>query len=271
MPTHPVPADYEVVDAHPARATDGAIDLRDRSRRNHVSVAEADKQRPHQAESSRPRPEPIRAVRPYLSTRIAVRSLDLGVSVVGLLLLWPLMAALALAVKLDSPGPVFFGSPRLGNTKSTFTAWKFRSMHQDADQQLRALLTSDPAARREYQRFHKLKDDPRLTRVGSFIRRTSLDELPQLVNILMGEMSVVGPRPNLVSEGELFGPALPVVLQVRPGLTGLWQVSGRNRLSVQERVALDLEYAKNRTLGGDLVICGRTFLQLWQPSKHGAY
>jgi lipopolysaccharide/colanic/teichoic acid biosynthesis glycosyltransferase len=159
------------------------------------------------------------------------------------------MAALALAVKLDSPGPVFFGSPRLGNTKSTFTAWKFRSMHQDADQQLRALLTSDPAARREYQRFHKLKDDPRLTRVGSFIR----------------------PRPNLVSEGELFGPALPVVLQVRPGLTGLWQVSGRNRLSVQERVALDLEYAKNRTLGGDLVICGRTFLQLWQPSKHGAY
>ncbi len=269
MPTHPYPVDVDAVEARPADGLDVSIDLRDNAGRSRPS-------RPRQAQTNRhaaqtrPEPQPV-GVRPYLSARIAVRTLDLGVAVIGLLVLWPLLAALAIAVKLDSTGPALYGSPRLGHAKATFTAWKFRSMHQDADKQLRALLTANPAARMEYRQFHKLKDDPRLTRVGKFIRRTSLDELPQLINILMGEMSVVGPRPNLIAEGELFGDALPVVLQVRPGLTGLWQVSGRNRLSVEARVALDLEYARNRTLGGDLKICGRTFLQLWQPGKHGAY
>lgn len=271
MSSHPTATEQ----AHRPRAIppgefNGSIDLRDSSRPSQRRPAEHPPAPDRPATKSTP-PTPIAAVRPYLSARIAVRTVDLGIAAFGLLVLWPLMAVLALAVKLDSPGPALYGSPRLGHNKGTFTAWKFRSMHQDADRQLQALLATDPAARREYRRFHKLKDDPRLTRVGRFIRRTSLDELPQLVNILMGEMSVVGPRPNLISEGELFGPALPVVLQVRPGLTGLWQVSGRNRLSVEERVALDLEYATNRTLGGDLLICGKTFVQLWQPGKHGAY
>ncbi|MEM7324470.1 MAG: sugar transferase [Actinomycetota bacterium] len=216
-------------------------------------------------------PNQHRAIRPYPSTRLAVRAFDLGVAVTALVVLSPLLLILAAVVKIDSPGPVLYGSPRIGRHGTTFTAWKFRSMHRDAERQLQAVLAADPAAREEYARFHKLKSDPRLTGVGRLIRRTSLDELPQLVNIIRGEMSVVGPRPNLLSEGELFGPALPVVLQVRPGLTGLWQVSGRNRLSVDQRVILDLKYATRRTLGGDLLICWRTFLQLWRPGRHGGY
>ena len=143
-------------------------------------------------------------------------------------------------------------------------------MRPDAESALAEVLRTDPQANKEYREFHKLRDDPRLTRVGSFLRRTSLDELPQLANILVGQMSVVGPRPNLEIDAEVFGPALHVVLQVKPGLTGLWQVSGRNHLSVGDRVALDLDYARNRTFSGDIRICLVTLFQLWRPGKYGA-
>jgi lipopolysaccharide/colanic/teichoic acid biosynthesis glycosyltransferase len=166
---------------------------------------------------------------------------------------------------------VFYGSTRIGHDKPFFKAWKFRSMRPDADEVLAELLAADEAARAEYEHYHKLRDDPRLTRLGSFIRRTSIDELPQLFNILAGEMSVVGPRPKSVVDAEVFGPALDIVLQVRPGLTGLWQVSGRNQVPIQDRVALDVEYALTRTMLGDVRICARTFVQLWQPSRYGAY
>jgi lipopolysaccharide/colanic/teichoic acid biosynthesis glycosyltransferase len=204
-------------------------------------------------------------------SRAAVRCFDVTTALAGLILLAPIMAAVALAVRIDSPGPVFYGSPRIGHRKPQFNAWKFRSMHRDADTLLANLLATDERAREEYEVFHKLRKDPRLTKVGSFIRRTSLDELPQLVNILMGEMSVVGPRPKLLKDAEVFGSSLDVILQVRPGLTGLWQVSGRNRLPVEDRIELDLDYARGRTLLGDIKICFKTFVQLWRPGKHGAY
>ncbi len=213
--------------------------------------------------------QPLRP--PTLAARPLVRLFDLTVAIVGLIVLAPLMVLVAIAVMIDSPGPIVYGSPRIGHNRPTFRAWKFRSMHTDADLDLDRILASDPEARREYETYHKLHSDPRLTRVGAVIRQTSLDELPQLVNILLGQMSVVGPRPKLAKDAETYGDALESVLLVKPGLTGLWQVSGRNLLPVSERVVLDLEYVGNRSLLGDVVICVRTFIQLWRPGKHGAY
>ncbi len=208
---------------------------------------------------------------PGALTRITVRTFDIVVALIGLLLLTPVMALVALAVIVDSPGPVFYGSPRLGHRRTVFKAWKFRSMRPEAERELEELLADDPTARDEYQRYHKLRRDPRLTRVGMIIRQGSLDELPQLINILLGQMSVVGPRPKLLRDAEAYGQHLDAVLSVRPGLTGLWQVSGRNRLPMADRVALDLQYVRKRSLLGDVVICGRTLVQLWRPRKHGAY
>ncbi|MEM9562554.1 MAG: sugar transferase [Actinomycetota bacterium] len=220
--------------------------------------------------------EPTRAAptvipEPATWTRITVRAFDIAVALVGLVLLAPLMTLVALAVVIDSPGPVFYGSPRLGHRRSVFKAWKFRSMRPGAERELEELLADDPTARDEYLRYHKLRRDPRLTRVGMIIRQGSLDELPQLINILLGQMSVVGPRPKLLRDAEAYGEHLEAVLSVKPGLTGLWQVSGRNRLPMADRVALDLQYVRDRTLLGDVAICVRTFVQLWRPRKHGAY
>ena len=208
---------------------------------------------------------------PSRAQRAVTRTFDLAVAVLGLIVLAPLIVLVAIAVAIDSPGPILYGSPRVGHRKPTFRAWKFRSMRPDADETLEGLLADDAEARREYQRYHKLRNDPRLTRVGAVIRQTSLDELPQLFNILIGEMSVVGPRPKLAQDAEAYGPALDAVLMVKPGLTGLWQVSGRNRLPVEQRVALDIEYITTRSFREDLRICLRTFVQLWQPGRHGAY
>ena len=139
---------------------------------------------------------PVLIARPSFASRFAVRSFDLVVATTALIALAPVMLAVAIAVRLDSPGPVLYGSPRVGHRKPTFKAWKFRSMVPDADRALQRVLEADSEAAREYREFHKLKNDPRLTRAGRFIRQTSLDELPQLINIVRGEMSVVGPRPK---------------------------------------------------------------------------
>lgn len=210
-----------------------------------------------------PRPGPVQ--------RLTVRTFDVVVALIGLVVLAPLMLLVAVAVMLDSPGPILYGSERIGHAKPTFRAWKFRSMRPDADDVLGEILAGDDDAWTEYETYHKLRHDPRLTRVGSVIRQTSLDELPQLFNILIGQMSVVGPRPKLAKDAESYGDALAPVLAVRPGLTGLWQISGRSDLPMAERVALDLRYVTTRTLRGDLAICVRTFIQLWQPGRNGAY
>lgn len=139
-------------------------------------------------------------------------------------------------------GPGFFGHERVGQDGTRFKCWKIRSMVFDANERLSALLASDPEARAEWERDHKLVNDPRITRFGRFIRRTSLDELPQIVNVLAGDMSFVGPRPVVEEELERYGEARSAYLAMKPGITGLWQVSGRNSIEYSERVALDVQY-----------------------------
>ncbi len=172
---------------------------------------------------------------------------------VGLLVL-----LLALLIRLDSPGPVFYGQWRIGQGGRPFRIWKFRSMVRDADKVLYAYLRAHPELQEEWARDQKLKHDPRITRVGRFIRRTSLDELPQLWNVWHGEMSLVGPRPIVEGEIERYGALFPLYTKVRPGLTGLWQVSGRNDTTYAERVAMDAYYVRNWSPWLDLYILART-------------
>ena len=190
--------------------------------------------------------------------RFLKRSLDLTLVGFGLLFGWWLFALLALAVKLSSSGPVFYGQRRLGRGGHMFTAWKFRSMVRDADALLATYLQAHPELREEWERDHKLKDDPRITWIGRILRRTSLDELPQLWNVLRGDMSLVGPRPIVQDEVPKYGERYVLYQKVRPGLSGLWQVSGRNDTTYAERVALDCYYVRNWSVWLDLVILART-------------
>lgn len=182
------------------------------------------------------------------------RGFDIGVSAVGLLLAVPVFVAVAVLIKLDSRGPVFYRCVRWGKDGNTIRIWKFRTMVDGAAK----LLTADQQLERAFAANEKLVGDPRVTRVGRLLRRLSIDELPQLYNVLIGDMSVVGPRPKLIREAERYGPALDAVLAVRPGLTGLWQVSGRNLTTYDERIRLDLQYASHPSLRSDLTIIVRT-------------
>jgi Undecaprenyl-phosphate galactose phosphotransferase WbaP len=159
---------------------------------------------------------------------------------------------------LGSSGRVFYGQPRIGRHGVGFVAWKFRSMVTDADARLEQYLIAHPELRTEWERDHKLRDDPRITWIGRFLRRTSLDELPQLWNILRGEMSLVGPRPIVQAEVVKYGDHIALYHKVRPGLSGLWQVSGRNNTTYDERVRLDCYYVRNWSVWLDLVILSRT-------------
>ncbi|HWQ52901.1 MAG TPA: sugar transferase [Bryobacteraceae bacterium] len=170
----------------------------------------------------------------------------------------PFGLLIALAIVLDSRGPVFFAQTRVGRGRKPFRLWKFRSMSVDADRNLQALLRSDPERAREWALTRKLRNDPRITRVGRFLRRTSLDELPQFWNVLRGDMSLVGPRPIVSAEIPKYGSALSVYAQALPGVTGLWQVSGRNDTHYNRRVELDCHYIRNRTAAMDLRILLKT-------------
>jgi lipopolysaccharide/colanic/teichoic acid biosynthesis glycosyltransferase len=199
------------------------------------------------------------------------RSGDIVFSLLVLGLGSPLLLALALLVKLTSRGPVFYVQQRVGRDYRSFGCIKFRTMRRDADRILSRLLSESPDLQEEFRNDFKLKNDPRITRLGKFLRRSSLDELPQFVNVLRGEMSVVGPRPIVRQELPRYGDRMEEVLAVRPGLTGLWQVSGRNNLSYDQRVSLDLRYASRRSFGMDLAIIFRTFGVMLDPRDRGAY
>jgi Undecaprenyl-phosphate galactose phosphotransferase WbaP len=186
------------------------------------------------------------------------RAIDLLLTTVGGLLILPLVALLALAVKLTSRGPVFFSQTRIGQGGRRFKAWKFRSMVADAEARLERHLAADPAARTEWERDRKLKNDPRITALGSFLRRSSLDELPQLWNVLRGEMSLIGPRPIVQAEVEFYTKRFHLYGRLKPGLTGLWQVSGRSDTTYAERVDYDSYYVRNWSVWLDLVILART-------------
>lgn len=167
----------------------------------------------------------------------------------GLLLLFgPLMALIALLVWRRDGAPILFGHYRIGQHGRLFRCLKFRSMYRDSDRMLRELLERDPAARAEWERDRKLRDDPRVTPIGNLLRRTSLDELPQLFNVLRGEMSLVGPRPITLDELPRYGQVRWHYLSVRPGMTGLWQVSGRNDTTYAERVELDRRFVEDSSL-----------------------
>ncbi len=171
-----------------------------------------------------------------------------------LLALSPLLLGVALWIMLSEGGPVFYGHFRVGQDGRMFRCLKFRTMCLDAEVALQRVLASDPTAHAEWARDHKLENDPRITPIGRLLRRTSLDELPQLLNVLRGDMLLVGPRPITAEELARYGATRWHYLSVRPGITGLWQVNGRNRLSYEERVALDRHYVERRNLWLDIGI-----------------
>lgn len=211
---------------------------------------------------------PLLGVKPISisGSRLAIkRTLDLLITLVGMIVILPVMALVALAIKLDTPGPVLFVQKRIGKNGQTFNAFKFRSMVVDAED-LRDDLTDFNEADGP---LFKMKDDPRLTRTGRWIRRFSLDELPQVFNVLRGEMSLVGPRPALPDEVDAYESWHRKRLEVTPGLTGMWQVSGRSNLSFDEMVMLDIYYVENWSPFLDLSIMLRTIPKVL--SGEGAY
>jgi exopolysaccharide biosynthesis polyprenyl glycosylphosphotransferase len=185
---------------------------------------------------------------------MAKRVLDFSIAVLAVIVLSPVLLAIAIAIKLDSRGPVFFKQERLGKGTRRFTMIKFRSMYTDGEQRLGELAQLNEAT----GPLFKMKRDPRITRVGRILRRTSLDELPQLFNVLAGSMSIVGPRPPLPRELNGFDSIQRARLRVLPGLTGLWQISGRSNLPFEEMVRLDMEYIERRSLVTDLRIIAMT-------------
>ena len=190
--------------------------------------------------------------------RVSKRLLDLTLTSVGLLLIAPVLLLIALAIKLDSRGPIFYMQRRLGQDGVRFMAFKFRTMHGDGERRLAEVLERNPALRAEYEQFHKLSVDPRVTRVGRLLRKYSLDELPQLLNVFWGQMSLVGPRPYLEREiGAMTGREV-IVLRVKPGITGYWQVTERNASTFEHRVRLDVEYVRSWSPWLDLYVIART-------------
>jgi Undecaprenyl-phosphate galactose phosphotransferase WbaP len=172
-------------------------------------------------------------------------------------------------IKLDSKGPVFYRQARIGRQGRKFYVYKFRTMVQNADEILQTYLNNSPELKAEWLATHKLKQDPRVTGVGAVLRKLSLDELPQLWNIWIGDMSVIGPRPIVDAEIEKYGKCFDLYIQIRPGLTGLWQVSGRNNTTYERRVELDEYYILNRSLKLDLQILWKTVFVVLK--KDGAY
>lgn len=198
------------------------------------------------------------------------RICDLFFSVGALALSLPLTLPLMLLIRLSSRGPAIYGQQRIGRGGKPFMCYKFRTMYADADQRLEALLQNDPALQAEWHASRKLKRDPRVTRIGTFLRKTSLDEIPQFLNVLKGDMSVVGPRPVVAEEITVhYGPKAHKILTVRPGITGIWQVSGRNDTSYAERVALDEYYVDHRSWWIDLKLFTKTIPALL--TRKGAY
>ena len=205
------------------------------------------------------------------SGRTLKRIGDIIFSLIVLTLGSPIFISIAILVKLSSPGSVFYIQKRVGRNYREFGCIKFRTMYKDADDLLPNLLEKYPLMRKEFEKDFKLRQDPRITKLGRFLRRSSLDELPQFFNVLKGEMSVVGPRPIVSNEIIKYSLFMEEVISVRPGLTGLWQVSGRNNLSYKKRVELDLFYARNRNFLLDLEIVILTLGVLLFPMDRGAF
>jgi lipopolysaccharide/colanic/teichoic acid biosynthesis glycosyltransferase len=196
---------------------------------------------------------------------------DLLFSSIFLIVGLPIFLIIALLIKLSSRGPIFYFQERIGKNKKTFKCIKFRTMHPEAEDILENLITNNEKLRKEFKETHKLKNDPRITNIGKFLRKTSLDEIPQFLNVIKMEMSIIGPRPIVKNEIQKYGKSYIKVISIKPGITGLWQVSGRNNLSYKRRVILDCLYVDNVSPLLDLRIIIRTFGVIFFPNDRGAY
>lgn len=186
------------------------------------------------------------------------RTVDITASATALLLLSPVFLVTSLAIKNDSKGPAMFTQKRIGKDGKLFEIYKFRTMVPDADKKLFELLEKDEEAAKEYKLNKKLKNDPRITKVGNFLRKTSIDELPQLINVLKGDMSLVGPRPYLPREIDDMGNYYDTIIESKPGITGLWQVSGRSNTTFEDRLEFDMEYNENKGFFYDMGLLTKT-------------
>lgn len=187
------------------------------------------------------------------------RSFDIFFSLIILLLILPLLLIIAVVIALTSKGPIFYSSKRIGASGKVINCWKFRTMHPDAEKKLKELLSSSPTLQKEWKENYKLKNDPRITKVGSFLRKTSLDELPQFWNILKGDMSTVGPRPLSIDEvSVVIEKGKDKIFSVKPGLTGLWQTSGRNLIPFEQRIDIEVKYVEKRSFWLDLYLILKT-------------
>ena len=197
--------------------------------------------------------------------------LDFLFSIFFLIISLPFFILISILIKLSSRGPIFFLQERIGKNNIPFKCIKFRTMHPEAKDILENLLMNDEKLKMEFEQNHKIKNDPRITTIGKLLRKTSLDELPQFINVLKNEMSIVGPRPIVNKEKKKYGKNFKKVLSVKPGITGLWQVSGRNNLTYKTRVRLDLNYVENYNFLMDIRILIRTIGVILFPLDRGAY
>ncbi|WP_180059655.1 exopolysaccharide biosynthesis polyprenyl glycosylphosphotransferase [Acinetobacter sp. YH12128] len=202
------------------------------------------------------------------NSRFLKRAFDIIFALFFLIILSPFILILALLIKKDG-GPAFYGHERIGQNGIRFKCLKFRSMAVNSQELLQQILNNNPEARQEWETTFKLKNDPRITTIGHFIRKTSLDEIPQLINILKGEMSTVGPRPVTEKELPMYNEDVKYYLMIKPGLTGLWQVSGRNDIDYESRVKLDTNYIQNWSFFKDIIIILKTVKVVLK--KDGAY
>jgi len=197
------------------------------------------------------------------------RAIDILISIIGVIVLCPIVLVVFIANRVEGDkGPIFFMQKRIGENGKLFRLYKFRTMVVDADKILMKKLKSDKEFREKYLNYRKVENDERITKVGSFLRKTSLDEFPQFINVLKGEMSFVGPRPYLNREKKDMGEYYSYIIKCKPGITGLWQVSGRSQNTFKERLKLDLEYYNNRGLWYDIKIIFKTVLSVFK--KEGA-
>lgn len=203
------------------------------------------------------------------SNRFIKRIMDLVGGFFGILLLLPLTVGVYIAnLIVNDKGPIFYAQKRIGKDGKIFTMYKYRSMVVDADKKLNRYLKENEEAKIEYNKYKKLKEDPRITKVGKFLRKTSLDEFPQFINVLKGEMSLVGPRPYLRREKKDMGDNYKIIVSVKPGITGYWQVNGRSEKDFKERTSMDIAYVNDQNLWFDIKLIVKTVLNIFR--KEGA-
>lgn len=209
-------------------------------------------------------------VKNNIAFKVVKRIIDIVAGLVGVILLIPITALVWIVriIKKENTGPLFYEQLRIGKNGKQFRMYKFRSMCMNADEKLKTYLAENEEARKEYKKYKKLKNDPRITKVGCFLRKTSLDEFPQFINVLFGSMSLVGPRPYLPREKEDMGEYYSTIVKVKPGLTGPWQVAGRSNLEFEDRMKLDIKYVKSMSIKKDIKMLWKTVTKVFK--KDGA-